>query len=56
MLLNAYLLINCDCKSPQRALQGFFFFFRTQYSRQDGDDDGASQYIERKCFSNKFVQ
>ncbi len=32
--------------------------FRTQYSRQDGDDDdddddGASQYVERKCFSNK---
>lgn len=26
---------------------------RTQYLRQDADDDGASQYTERKCFSNK---
>lgn len=33
MLLNAYLLINCDCKSPQRALQGFFFFL--EHSIQD---------------------
>lgn len=30
-------------QSPQKALQGVFFL-RTQGSRQDGDDDGASQY------------
>lgn len=34
-------------QSPQKALQGvFFFFLRTQGSGQDGDDDGASQYTE----------
>lgn len=49
MWLDAYLLIKCDYKSPQSRTG----FLEHGIQRQDGGGDGASQYMERKCFSNK---